>query len=495
MVSLLDIVVSNNHEYQHLATSLPILNQKINFSSGIYDFQTSANNLSVYQILIELILCHLLIGKPVIIISCLNKFPLNLLVNHPQYKPHYLSQITSYSTADTYSKLYSVISNLKNKSTAMIIIGNIYELLELYKLELSSTYEEMILKLQIERNNVLLENITRMKIDGTNQILPDLPPNSDLLRSPIIKFDKHILNLINILSNVCQNNIAFITGTLSTKFEPLVPKKLSSQSQSSVLTSFTSPVPSQTSSTSGRVVLTPYTYFDNYVNKQIIFYKDWYHNSPHFAKNHPLIDGKVVINRALLQLVYVIKIGTEKIYFDNNNHLYDELNNVDKYSGSFNLIDLMNNRDINHQPNRSDLYKAIQIASERLTKSQVIQEPILPPELSINTNLDSRDILETSTQVLKPTSLLDPKHSNSPAVSKEVLDSNVSDLQNHTNYSTSQESLSETNTNKSFLVSHNNGIIQIQFLKSQSTLKIDETQNLVVDGSDDDYLEFLLTRR
>lgn len=487
MVSLFDIVENSKHEYLHLATALPSLNKSVNFARGIYDFQTTANNLSLYQILIELILCHLELDKPVFIVSCLNRFPFNLLVNHPRFNKHYLAKITSYTT-DTYSKLYVVISKLAAYSSSLIIINNIYELLELYKLELSSTYEEMLLKFQIDRNNILLDNMKRLKVDGSMEALPELPQNSDLLQSPIMKFDKHVTNLINNLSR--QDNIAFITGNLSTKFLQY-PKK-------SVPLTLETSFSSQASQVgAGRVVLAPFTYFDDYINCRLVFFRDWYHNSPHFANLYPLHNGKVVINRALLRFVYAIKIGQQKIYFDNNQPFYSEINEEEMRSGAFNLIELLDQEEV--EPDTSALLDAIQKASNRLTKSQVsspfLQEP----------NMDTQDILDTSTQVNKPrgaTSALADSIStlaDSTSALAEVQENdagpNVDDTIND-NSSDPGSPGSSTINQKSFAVSNNEGIIQIQFLKSQSqSSKLQDTQVLMVDESEDEYLGDLLFKR
>lgn len=361
MVSLFDIVNDKSHAYS-LKSSLPALNKLLKFTNGIYDFQHTAVNPSVPKLLMEYVLCQLEASEKVFIISCANRFPFRLLFTHPRFKPSFKALITSYTT-DTYCTLYTTLARLKHYSNALILVYGIYDLLELYKLELFATFEEFILKLQIERNIIFIENMERAKVDGSKstQKLRNIPPYSDLTKSPILKFEKHVKNLIKLLSFICQNNLSIITGNMTTSYKNYTKR------------SYNYDRPPNADTNAGRIVLNPCSYFDKYVNQRLVFYIDLYHNSPSFQQNFPLIDGKVMINRSMLKYVFVAKLKGVKIYFDNDSDFYSERGDDLKFVELMESHDYDDDEEEDTDPEneKSALFEAIQQASNRLSRSQV----------------------------------------------------------------------------------------------------------------------------
>ena len=96
-------------------------------------------------------------------------------------------------------------------------------------------------------------------------------------------------SLISNLRNKClhENALIFLLGYLDTKFRPY---KTKSQDliESTSFQSFTD---------KGRVVLSPFNIHKNLNDLKILFYQDWYHNSPQFRKVKKLLE-----NLNLLQL-------------------------------------------------------------------------------------------------------------------------------------------------------------------------------------------------
>ena len=391
-------------------------------------------------------------------------------------------------------------------------------------MELSATYEESILKLQIERNATFLSN----KMNSTTEVLPNLPPNSDLLQSPVQKFDSHVASLVNNLTTCCQNNVGFVVGNLATNYKQYPRKQLGNDTSFLLQPSQSANIPL---TNAGRIVLEPFTYFDNYINQRVVFFRDWYINTGHFKANFPLVNGKVVVNQSLLRWVYGIKVNDQKFYFDNDDGFYnDEAEDdfcVDR-SGRFNFIDLTGGivDEGDDTANRSALFDAIQQASSRLTRSQMALQTQRVSESQLVPRILSDGILETSTQVgtlpVVPDS--SPRATNDKEMHTRVENKSVQNNSSNNTFSEAHEEHDECNrhlqlvlendipppssssqhepltnnsqsalkleTTSDFLVTSDNGVVRIKFLKQYPL----ESQYLVVEESDDDLIGSLLPR-
>ena len=100
---------------------------------------------------------HLRENRPIVLIDTMNKFPLQFLKLQPHFQQSWLDNITYYR-CDTFAKLYSTLIDVTIPSDTILIINEFHQLLQVYKLELSSIYEDLILKHHIEINDTFINN-------------------------------------------------------------------------------------------------------------------------------------------------------------------------------------------------------------------------------------------------------------------------------------------------------------------------------------------------
>ncbi|RCK66865.1 hypothetical protein Cantr_02330 [Candida viswanathii] len=340
---LLGDIIQLQQTHSNLSTCIPTLDNILHHNqvkNRIYDLQSSSSCNGMYTIMGSLISSHLNDGKPVLIIDTLTKFPFYFIKQQPDFKPTWLLNITHYKL-DSFAKVYGFFIRCKLEPNTMVIINEFHELLKMYKLELSSVYEDMILKHHIDMNTTFLEN--KKSPDKEPTPIPQLPQNSDLLKSsPVIKYEAHVASLIANLKNKCINDNAliFLLGYLDTKYRPY-----KSRSQDLVeSTTFLSVTEK------GRVVLSPFKIHKSLDDLKIIFYHDWYHNSPQFRKSHRLhfaMPGKppsYTIEKYQLKLVYVAEVFVgqkhlQPVYFDTESEFYHQ-GSTEGFDGSYSLRDL-----------------------------------------------------------------------------------------------------------------------------------------------------------
>ncbi|CCG23889.1 hypothetical protein CORT_0E03000 [Candida orthopsilosis Co 90-125] len=295
----------------------------------IFDLQSTPSCHGMYIVISSLIISNLTQERPVVIIDTSNKFPFHLLKNHPQFKLEFKSNIT-HCVCDTFAKLYSVISSkTKFANGSMIVINEFHSLLESYKLEMSMSYEETILKNYVENNSTLINN----KFNGTKDPIVKIPPSSDLLKiSPISKYESHVNLLFRNLNSICTdlNATIYLLGYLETKYRPY---KLNNTIDASQLSY----------SEKGRIVLSPSVTHKSCITK-LLLYLDWYHKTPHFFRNYPIDNTRqITINQAMLKLVNVVKVTTKSesfgpIYFDVDDEFYYD--QEEEFTGEFKVRDL-----------------------------------------------------------------------------------------------------------------------------------------------------------
>lgn len=315
----------------HLTTSIPTLDEILFKSSfvetNIFDLQSAPSCQGMYIVVASLIISSLIQDKPVVLIDTLNKFPIHLIKSHPQFKPRFKSNITHY-VCDTFAKLYSVISTKSNfVKDSVIVINEFHSLLELYKLEISMSYEEIILKNYVENNSTLISN----KRNGTRDKFTKVPDSSDLLKiSPISKFESHVNLLFRNLNTIGTDSLIFLLGYLETKYRPYKTANNIDVSQLSY-------------SEKGRVVLSPSVTHKSCTTK-LLFYLDWYHKTPHFFRNYPIDNTRqITINQAMLKLINVVKVEAKSesfspIYFDIDDEFYYD--DETEFTGEYKVRDL-----------------------------------------------------------------------------------------------------------------------------------------------------------
>ncbi|EGW35664.1 uncharacterized protein SPAPADRAFT_131769 [Spathaspora passalidarum NRRL Y-27907] len=334
---LLGEIVQSQQYFSRLTTGIPSLDQIFITGTGnnqsltnkIYDFQTAPSCQAMYLVTSSLIMSHLSNEKSVIIIDTLNRFPMKFIIKHPSFKKEWLNDKLMLYDRDTFSKLYAFFIYKKDiPKNCMIIINDFHDLVELYKLEMSSVYEELLLKHHIDMNDTYLHN----KKTADNLLIPELPFNSDLIKvSPIAKFESHVKILFSKLIQICitQMSPIFLLGHLDTKFQPyrMKPTSQANSSQSSL-------------TEKGRVVLTPHKF--EKISTRIVFYNDWYHKTPHFdetVKSNFINENKLrMVSAARLELPKQ-KLMHHPVYFAVDDKFYH-----DKHfaldNKSYSLIDL-----------------------------------------------------------------------------------------------------------------------------------------------------------
>lgn len=339
MTSLRDI--RHRPKFDHLNSLIPLLDQKFlgeNLISGIYDFQTVPNNVSVYLILSILAIKHLKNDKykgNVVIVSSSGNFPFNFILENEDFQQDWIDNgQLKYLKVDTITNLIILLngymkSDIDNQT--LFIFDNFHNLLDFYKLELSQVYQEAMLRNHIFNLDTIEAQAERQEIEGIKPDIVEIPENSHLIReSPLTKFNNHVRFIMNLMTNVCYkyNLIAFLTGKLDSKFEAFKARPVSvdssivesSQRSRSFDSSQSTPEPKKLNK--GRMVLKSSNSidklgsqtslsdnpFDSFITERVIFFKDWYQKTNHHQKFF-----KKSIKR---KMVYWIKVNNEVLNFE-----------------------------------------------------------------------------------------------------------------------------------------------------------------------------------
>lgn len=255
-------------------------------NGGIFDVHAVPGCSDQFEIVCNFICTHLRKdpGKSIIIIDTLHPFPFHKIRQNKNFDTSMAKRISWYN-AGTFSKLYALLEQLNHAKdivdSNMIIINNFPELIDFYKMEISYLYEQMLLKHQIEVNNVLLSNVEKIRQEGNFPVLPIIPPNSDLLKeNPQKKFNSHISTISNLLSSFVRNYslIFLLIGYLDTQYEQQDNNTSNSSvsSQSFMETQSTTQLMTQSISMKKprKLVLAPKpTPLDKFIICRLIFFK------------------------------------------------------------------------------------------------------------------------------------------------------------------------------------------------------------------------------
>ncbi|KAG2731191.1 hypothetical protein G9P44_005607 [Scheffersomyces stipitis] len=375
-------------------------------------------------------------NNKVIVVDTLTPFPWHLLFSHSRFQQEWRqdSRIALHDP-DTFALLYGLFAygSLEpaiNGST-IVIINDFHQTLDIYLHDQTSSYEETILKHHLEVNSIIKSNQTQYELEGTKTPVPEIPAQSDLLKmSAISKFNTHLNSLLTMMSKFCYktNSMCFLLGHLETKYIPY-----STTSQMSDADFYNTSVSYQDK---GRVVLVP-SYsesneekkddinsksIDSYLCMRLIFYKDWYHNSPYFAECYPPLEkqNKVVINQAQLRTVFAIKITNFSskskycpIYFDYDDIIYhldddNENDSIDLSPGK--LIDLSNGFEITSLEQPTSTFSQLETSAMNGTQSETTDYSS-PSARNINANV-LEDLGEEISQLnnLNSTEIIDESH-------------------------------------------------------------------------------------
>ncbi|KAM3121985.1 hypothetical protein ACQ2H7_004843 [Candidozyma auris] len=129
----------------------------------------------------------------VIVLETFNPFPWGLYAKHPRYNKNWDARIKKFQVS-TFAQIlaFFICNPMKALSrSSLVIIVNFHEVMEFYRHQLNATFEEALLKLEIEKNEDLLNTLKRDgRIDtlgnGQNQDIPLFK------ESPLVKYQEHV---------------------------------------------------------------------------------------------------------------------------------------------------------------------------------------------------------------------------------------------------------------------------------------------------------------
>lgn len=385
-------LISQQKSFYHLNTSIKSLDQKIfNINQNndqeriekVFDFQYAPGCTILYSVLIKIIISHLKESddNKVVLIDTLNPFPIHLLINHFDFEKKWIFNNIKKFTADTLSRVYSIFLfdqiEIEKNSATIVIINDFHEMVEMYEYEMFFTFEDTILKKEIESNYIFLKNGKRCEIEGSEVEKKDNEKKSDIkIESFYDKFDLHIYSLLNSITNFLNYSdlLCFLVGTLNTKFqndnseENIMEKKKKRLS----IDEFENFVHQNgyvclSPSLKGKNILKKFSpsqfkdinqddkedddksyALNNFVSTRCIFFKDWYHNSPRFYNEYFFTNNRDDNSKNKLRLTNAIKIetmGSQKkesdiIYFDYNNLSVNDEEKNTRFSFNFEFVDL-----------------------------------------------------------------------------------------------------------------------------------------------------------
>lgn len=437
MVSLFEIS-TQRPLWDHLTTGIRSLDLSLTLQSdGLYDFQSVPNNSAMYAVVCNLIVSHLQAGeyRKVAVIQTLNPFPWEMLKQHPGFERQWLDQdrIVSYflgSLPQIFSFFCLDMMKPSRAGSVLTLIMNFHDVIEHYKLQISTAYEEALLKHQIDKNRELIKRKEKLEQEGPSLInLPSLPTDSALRRQhPIIKAQNHITELFKLIGEFSYKYSALVIflGHLEPQYKLFARRRIavsmdSTQSQTSFSqsqTTFSHSTSSSSFSFDLRLVLMPVTFgkqsnldekqssiFDLNETKlaaRLIFYNDWFFHSPMFlSRKRPALSKE----RYLVPVVKCSNLSSvanihEPIFFDFQ-HNYD----IEDADTSENwLIDLLvqPSESISHliQESLQSTQTMPRAVSTQLSNFPSSSPPLKPHQTSMDTISDLEPELDYRESVL-----------------------------------------------------------------------------------------------
>lgn len=330
MVSLFEMSLQRP-AWSHLSSGIPTLDQMLRIETdAVLDFQSVPANLALSALMCNLVASHLAkSGLRVVIIETLDTFPWDLLRQHPQYCPEWLDRIERHDLS-SFAQVYAffTLMPLEQFASALLVVTSFHELVEWYRLQVSASYEETLLKHEIDNNRIILDNRAKVAEEGLALVtLTQLPPQSSLVKeNPIVKAQNHINALFKRMGHFAYKNsaVVILQGQLEPKYKPW-PKRNAPEEDSSQ-----APQPSFPQRNPGRLVLTPVTFgahnsdlhspsfCDTQISARLVFYNDWYHKSPHFSRNGraPEDEDRYMVSAVKLQWLHGVSNINDPVYFD-----------------------------------------------------------------------------------------------------------------------------------------------------------------------------------
>lgn len=340
MVSLFDILLKKP-TWAHISTGISGLDSVIRVagSHAILDFQSTPIHNAMFAVICNMMVSQLEedVNKTVIVIETFNQFPWQLFSQHPRYEEAWMSRIKRFYLP-TFAQVLSffMLNPLKSlANSAFVIIVNFHEVVEYYRYQIVVSFEEALLKHQIERNSVVIDNFRKDENGGNHeQSVPTLDGQSSLANeSPFSKFQTHVDALFQHLNSylVSYNLLVLIVGCMDVKYKNR--PKPSINHYSDALLSESEIFPSQQQKKIlhfdpikydkiGQAIQAGLN--ESRITQRVIFYNDWYHKSQHFSMAENSASHQTLRKVAAAKADKDTGTGNiiDPIYFDFNHKLY-----------------------------------------------------------------------------------------------------------------------------------------------------------------------------
>lgn len=376
MVSLFNMVLERGQSFRHLTSLVPSLDSVLfDDIKGVYDLQAVPNCPGADYVLASIVTSHVAHSpsNQAIIVNLFNNFPLELILDHNAYTK--TCQIKVETSINTITKLIAFCQKLareNNHQDTVLVLYDLHHLLDLYRLQLSKSYQRALLKNHYHNNDIIRLQKDRYVMEGASPNIVPIPAHSSLIKeNPRTKYSHHVNFLFHLISQFCYANglLVVIRGDADVSFQPYTPLSGSTatqtQSQARTQTPLVGSVDSQlptsipsssgsmcapgshdwshsTSNQSsgsrtrtrklGRLVLrysntsiyevgpqvkVQSNTLDSIITKRVMFYRDWYHKSPHFSQ---------AAQANTLKQVFCARVDSHlksiPVYFDLNDPCY-----------------------------------------------------------------------------------------------------------------------------------------------------------------------------
>lgn len=308
MVSLFDICLEKP-KWSHISTGVASIDAMIDLtgSGAIIDFQSTPIHNAMFATVCNMIVTQLEYSEDshVIVLETFNPFPWGLYAKHPRYNKNWDARIKKFQVS-TFAQIlaFFICNPMKALSrSSLVIIVNFHEVMEFYRHQLNATFEEALLKLEIEKNEDLLNTLKRDgRIDtpgnGQNQDIPLFK------ESPLVKYQEHVDEMFKHLNGFLREYslIILLLGCMDVKSRVQFRNPESANDSQTANNSSKLIRDSSTRTRSGsRYLFTPVTYDkrvnsfttalnDSKILQRILFFKDFYRNSHHYSQGTQAFD-------------------------------------------------------------------------------------------------------------------------------------------------------------------------------------------------------------
>ncbi|GEQ71373.1 hypothetical protein JCM33374_g5056 [Metschnikowia sp. JCM 33374] len=332
MVSVFDIT-KQNPLWGHISTGVLSLDHLLALQrEAVLDMQSVPANFAFTAVICSLIVSHLSASSAsvVVIVETLNPFSWSCLQAHPSFDVTWIDseRILLYSV-HSFAQLYAFFTFMplarRDPGRILMVVTNFHELMELYRLQADVTHKQILLKHQIDKNNVFLENFAQVSEEGFQSV--ECPPEPVCSRdNPSKKVQHQIDEILSMISGFTLKNSAVVvlmghldvqsrsSGRVEECAHPSLAKHNIFQ---------TAPVPFHTEDT--RLVLVPAmlnpftsdtpSLADSKVTARVVFYNDWFFKSPLFQRENRV---RIRHPRFVISVAKVIDFNSninEPVYF------------------------------------------------------------------------------------------------------------------------------------------------------------------------------------